>query len=349
MAFCTINDVKISAMAVALPQSRESNFDLPFGAEVNAKLVSTTGIETKYIAPPEICASDLCLAAAEKLFTDNNIQRESIDLLIFQTQTPDYIIPFTSAILQNKLGLSTSTICFDMNMGCSGFVYALFVASSILQNGKAKRALVLSGDVLSHRISKSDRTTRTIFGDAGSATLLEFCENRESLWALNTDGSGYDSIIIQGGGARNPVTPDSFIEKPHPKGSAVKETELFLSGMDIFNFSISLVPRVINDFIGNFKINKDEVDFFLFHQANLMINRIIAKKLGINEEKMPLSLKDYGNTSSVSIPLTAITQVRKEIEQGKSRVLMSGFGTGLSCASCLTDISGIKLSEPVFI
>ncbi|MBN8546461.1 MAG: ketoacyl-ACP synthase III [Ignavibacteria bacterium] len=349
MAFCTINDVKISAMAVAVPKTKENNEDLPFGDEVNTKLINTTGIHTRHVASPGLCASDLCFAATEKLLADNQIDKDSIDLLIFQSQTPDYIIPFTSAILQNKLGLSTSTICFDMNMGCSGFVYALFVASSILQKGKAKRALVLSGDVLTHKISKTDRTTRPIFGDAGSATLLEFCENRESLWALNTDGGGYESIIIQAGGARNPVTPESFIDNAHPNGSCVKETDLFLSGMDIFNFSISLVPRVIGAFIENFGINKEEVDFFLFHQANLMINRIIAKKLGIKEGQMPLSLKDFGNTSSVSIPLTAITQVKEEIESGKSKVLMSGFGTGLSCASCHTDISGIKLSDLILV
>lgn len=349
MAFCTINDVKLSAMAIALPKTTESNRDLPFGAEVNAKLITTTGIETRHVAPPEICASDLCFVAAEKLIADNNIDRDSIDLLIFQSQTPDYIIPYTSAILQNKLGLNTSTICFDLNMGCSGFVYALFMAASILQNGKVKRALVLSGDVLTHIISKTDRTTRPIFGDGGSATLLDYCENRQSLWALNTDGAGYDSIIIEAGGARKPVTSDSFIEKPHNSGSVIKETELLLNGMDIFNFSISLVPKVITAFIEHFGIDKDGVDFFLFHQANLMINKIIAKKLAIPEGKMPLCIRDFGNTSSVSIPLAAISQIRKEIDAGKTKVLMSGFGTGLSCASCLTDISGIKLSDIVYI
>ncbi|GJQ32654.1 MAG: 3-oxoacyl-ACP synthase [Ignavibacteriaceae bacterium] len=349
MAFATLNNVKISAMAAAVPSNRESNFDLPFDPEVNRKLVTTTGIENRHVAPEGMCASDLCFAAADKLLNDNNIDRSSIDLLIFNSQTPDYKIPYTSGHLQHRLGLSTDTMCFDMTMGCSGYVYALFVAGSMLETGQLRRALVLAGDVLTPEVSRFDRSASPLFGDAGSATLLEFEEGNISKWGLNTDGSGYNSLIVEAGGGRKSTTEESLIYKEYGTDIKRRETDVNISGMDIFNFSISLVPKVINAFIDHFAIKKDEIDLWLLHQANLIINNILAKKLEIPAGKMPLSLHEFGNTSSVSIPLTAVTKGKFEIEKGASRVFMSGFGTGLSCASCVLDLAGVKFSELVFV
>ncbi len=349
MAFATLNNVKITAISAALPSNIESNFDLPFDPEVNRKLVTTTGIEFRHVASEGMCASDLCFAAADKLLNDNNIDRSSIDVLIFNSQTPDYKIPYTSGHLQHRLGLSTDTLCFDMTMGCSGYVYALFVAGSMLETGQLRRALVLAGDVLTPEVSRFDRSARPLFGDAGSATLLEFREGNTSVWGLNTDGSGYSSLVVEAGGGRKATTEESMVYKDYGTDIRRRETDVNISGMDIFNFSISLVPKVINGFIDHFGIKREEVDIWLLHQANLIINNILAKKLSIPAEKMPLSLKEHGNTSSVSIPLTAVTKASSMLKPGGSKVLMSGFGTGLSCASCLLDLDGVRFSDVVLL
>jgi len=394
VAFAKLSNVRIAAVAAAVPAQTESNLSLPFGDEVNQKLISTTGIETRHIAPEGMCASDLCFAAAEKLLNDNHIDRSTVKLMIFNSQTPDFRIPHTSGHLQHRLALGTDTICFDMTMGCSGYLYALFTAGSILEtvgfNGQnahcdsnqhpsedssrtdsssgdstisdstpadsiiadsspektgVKRALVLAGDVLSPSVSKYDRSARPLFGDAGSATLLEFEEGNTSFWGLNTDGSGFETLMIEAGGARKPISPGSFEYKEFSKDIKRREFDLSISGMDIFNFSISLVPKIIKEFFAHFAIDPGKIDLWLLHQANMMINGILAKKLAIPEGKMPLSLKEFGNTSAVSIPLTMVTKAADTLRNGEISALMSGFGTGLSLAVNCLKLKNVKVSE----
>lgn len=343
MSSFSISNVKIAGIAACFPQQKESNHDYDWITEKERNLlIKTTGIEERRIAKKGVVTSDLCYTASEKLINDLGWDKSDIGILIFISQSRDYFLPATSIILQDKLGLKQSTMAFDISLGCSGYVYGLSVISSLMQTTQTKKALLLVGDVSSTSLNKRDKSTYPLFGDAGTVTALELNSNKNEMsFDLHSDGSGYDAIIIPDGGMRNPINDDSYTDIEIDKGVWRCPRNLSLNGLDVFTFSITKIHPHIIKLLDNSNKSVDEIDYFVFHQANKLILNTIRKKLKIEEEKVPLSLKKYGNTSSASIPLTIVTELNKEASSKKLSLLLCGFGVGLSWGSVILELDNI--------
>ncbi|MCV9926876.1 ketoacyl-ACP synthase III [Flavobacterium sp. LS1R49] len=337
MATFSVNDIAIKGISCCVPKNMERNIDLDIlTSEEIQKFIDVTGVEERRIATKEICTSDLCCEAAEKLIKDLNWQKEEIEILVFVSQTADYILPVSAAILQDRLGLSTNCIAFDVPLGCSGYVYGMSIVASMMKTTGIKKGLLLAGDTISKIVSKNDKSTLPLFGDAGSATALELTiDSSELVFELGSDGSGYKTIIIPDGGSRNRINQDSLKIKKIDEGISRSSCDLVLDGMDVFSFGISQGPKTVNRLIEKFEIDKDKIDYFVFHQANMMMNKMIIKKLKLPVEKVPFSLRDFGNTSSATIPLTIVSELKEKILNKPTSILMCGFGVGLSWGTML--------------
>jgi 3-oxoacyl-[acyl-carrier-protein] synthase-3 len=331
MAVFSVNNIAIKGISCCVPKQTERNIDLDILTQEEVrKFIDVTGVEERRIAAGEVCTSDLCCEAAEKLIKELNWQKEEIEILVFVSQTSDYILPISAAILQDRLGLSTNCIAFDVPLGCSGYVYGLSILSGMMQTTGIKKGLLLAGDTISKIISKTDKSTLPLFGDAGSATALEFDPNAQLSFDLGSDGSGYKTIIVPDGGSRNRINSDSLKVQTIEKGIERSACDLVLDGMDVFSFGITQGPKTVNKLIEAFEIDKDQVDYYVFHQANMMMNKMIAKKLKLPVEKVPYSLKKFGNTSSATIPLTIVSEIKEAVLSKPSNIIMCGFGVGLS-------------------
>lgn len=337
MAFVHTPNLSIKGIAACVPKMIEENRDLSVfhSTEECEKFIQTTGIERRRRATDSICTSDLCLTAVEKLLIDLNWQKETIDCLIFVTQTPNYILPATSCILQNRLGLNEECYTLDISLGCSGWIYGLSVISSLLTSGTMKRGILLCGDTILKPTSPVDKSAWPLFGDAGSATAIEYDINVPTgfQFHLAADGSGYEAIIIPDGGYRNQVNASSFNIREQEEGIARNGLQIILNGMDVFSFGISKAPQSVNKLLELVNKERGDIDFFLFHQANLFMNEKIRKKLKLKETQVPYSLRDYGNTSSATIPLTMVTQLQSKLQNVKLSHVGCGFGVGLSWGS----------------
>jgi 3-oxoacyl-[acyl-carrier-protein] synthase-3 len=336
MAFIEISNVKIKGVSACVPSIKVNNNELRFEKNELEKLIAAIGVEHRRLTDNITCTSDLCCRAAEELISELKWAKEEIDCLVFVSQTPDYILPATSCILQNRLGLSKECLTIDISLGCSGWIYGLSTIASLLSssNGTLKKALLLVGDTSSKTTNQFDKTTWPLFGDAGAATALEHSDVDEKLeFHLATDGSGMGSIIIPDGGYRNITTSHSFETKTYEDGVNRNNLNLALDGMDVFSFAISKAPKSINQLIKRFDINRNDIDYYLLHQANLFLNKSICKKLNIEDGKVPSSLKEYGNTSSASIALTMVTEIRENLISKKLNHIACGFGVGLSWGS----------------
>jgi 3-oxoacyl-[acyl-carrier-protein] synthase-3 len=349
MAFFTVTGMRIRGIAAAVPSNRERNLDYtPVTEAERNMLIKTTGIETRHVAHPGTATSDLCFSAAEKLIAELGWNKEEIALLIFVSQSPDHFLPATSIILQDRLSLPKATAAFDINLGCSGFVYGLSVAASMVATGGFRKALLLSGDISTHGITPKDKSTWPLFGDAGTATALEYDPSSTSFFNLQSDGSGHQAIIIPDGGLRHPISDKTYIEEEAEKGVVRHRRNLWLNGLDVFNFSVREAPPNITALFQQAGISPEQPDYFVFHQANKLMNETIRKKLRVPPEKVPYSLPEFGNTSSASIPLTIASQLREQALSPK-KWLLSGFGVGLSWASCYTETEKITCPEIIEI
>jgi 3-oxoacyl-[acyl-carrier-protein] synthase-3 len=262
---------------------------------------------------------------------------------LFVSQSPDYFLPATSIILQNRLGLSKATMAFDIQLGCSGYVYGLSVISNLMNSGKFKKGLLLVGDKSSFSPSRQDKSTYPIFGDAGTATLLEYDPAAGKMdFNLQSDGSGAKAIIIEDGGMRNTYTEESDKMVEVGPGIIRNRKNLVLDGIEVFNFSLREAAPNVMDLLKYNSTAVTDYDFFVFHQANKLMNESIRKKLKIEPEKVPYSLQQYGNTSSASIPLTIVTELADKVKDKKTEMLLSAFGVGLSWASASLTLNNLK-------
>lgn len=349
MAFLKYNNVGIKGLSAAVPKNKIVNYEYTqyFPAEDVKQVVDKIGVYERRFAEPGVCSSDLCYAAAEKLLSDLSVNKDEIDLLVFVSQTPDYRMPATSVILQHRLGLGKQTIAFDLNLGCSGFIYGLSVVYSMMENSGLRKALLLDGETRSRVYSPKDRKTAFIFGDAGVAALIERDDAfGESFFSLNSDGSKEDLIKMNAGGYRNPSSPETLKEKVVDEyGNIRSEEHGYMNGSDVFNFVIKEIPSDIKNTLSYAGVDKSEIDYFVFHQANNFINSYLAKKLKIDEEKIPSTIHKYGNTSSVSIPLTVASELATTYA-GK-KIMMSGFGVGMTWASAVLNTADCFISDLV--
>ena len=330
MAFLRIENVNIAGIAACVPPKMVENkdSDLIEDKEELRRYIETTGVERRYIAEDGICSSDLCMATAEKLIAEAGWNKEEIECLIMVTQTPDYIFPATACILQNRLGLSQNCLSFDITMSCPGWIYGLSVMSSMISSGKLKKGLLLVGETSTKAKSPYDRVN-LLAGDAGTATLLEFKEGAKPLlFSMHSDGSNFKSLIIPDGGYRNPVTPASF--EYHLCKDEILRNNLNadMQGDDILSFAMHTAPKCIKNLLEHYEIPKEDIDYFLIHQANQMINKLIQKRLKIDDEHCPYNIADFGNSSSTTIPLMIVNKLKDTI--GGKKAVACGFGTGLA-------------------
>ena len=350
MAFLEFEGVGISALAAAVPHTIIKNYEYTqyFPADQVKDVVDKVGIYERRFADENTCSSDLCYAAAEKLIADNNIDRSEIDLLVFISQTPDYRMPATSVILQNRLQLPNSTIAFDINLGCSAFMYGMSVVYSLMQNKGLRKALILDGETRSKVYSPKDRRTAFLFGDGGVAALVERNEHfRKSYFSLNSDGSREGLIKIDAGGYRNMSSANTIKEKVVDEYGNIRSDEHgYMHGGDVFNFVIREIPRDIKALLEYAKADKDNFDYIVFHQANNFINSYLAKKLKLDTSKIPSTIEKFGNTSSVSVPLTIVSELKNKLV-GNKRLLMSAFGVGMTWATAIGEFNNCKISDLV--
>ena len=335
MACFCIKGVSIRGIYACVPQNTKSNYDIKIiDTEDIKKFIAATGVTQRRIAAENVTTSDLCYQAALKLLSDLSWQKEEIECLIFVTQTPDYILPATSCLLQHRLGLREECFVLDISLGCSGWIYGLSTIAGMMNSTGFKKGLLLVGDTISKIVSDRDKSTMPLFGDAGTATALEIDAMSEGfMFHMAVDGAGADAIKVPDGGFRNQAAASSYIYRTYDEGIERNNLHLALNGMDVFSFGISKAPESFKKLLEYAAIDSNDVDLFIFHQANLFMNEKIRKKLGLPPEKVPYSLGDYGNTSSASIPLTFVVQNKVALDMQKTRCIACGFGVGLSWAS----------------
>lgn len=322
----------IGPIAIHLPERVETNEQL---AADNPRwdmdlIASKTGIFERHIAADGECSSDLGVKAAEKLFAEFDIDPASIDFLLFCTQSPDYPLPTTACLIQDRLGLPTSAGALDFNLGCSGFVYGLSIAEGLIQSGAAKRILFITSETYSKFIDPQDRSLRTIFGDGAAATLIE-SSDRPSLsgFKFGTDGSGADTLLVAKGGHR----PEA--DAIGPRKRKRWKSDLYMDGPALIQFTVGAIPGLVSEVLASGSLTREDVDYYLFHQATRKMLELLVSSLEVDTEKLPIQLEKVGNTVSSTLPIL-IHQMRQEnkLHPGGTH-LMVGFGVGWSWAGCL--------------
>lgn len=315
-----------------------------------ADFIQTTGIKSRRRTTEEITSADLCFYAAEKLIVDLEWEKNDIEALVFVSQTPDYILPATSCLLQKRLGLNKNCYTLDISLGCSGWIYALSVLAALMQNGSIKKGMILAGDTPLKLCNPEDKSSYPLFGDAGTATALEFDSSAVGMkFTFNSDGSGAETIIVRDGAYRNSTYPRSFEEVEVSEGIKRNRLNVELDGMNVFSFGITKAPKSVNQLCELYNIDKESVDLLTFHQADMMMNEMIRKKLKLPVEKVPYSLDEFGNTSSASIPLTLVAREAENLRTQQLRHIAFGFGVGLSWGSVYFETDRIKVPEIIEI
>ena len=342
MAFLEFKNVRIAGISAGVPKRKVCNLDIKdISADYDsAAFVETTGVLERRI-DEALTTSDLCVAAAEKLLADLGWDKSEVGGVIFVSQTTDYYLPATACIVQDRLGLSRECYAEDIVLGCSGWVYGLSSLVSLMANGGIKKALLMAGDAKRHV-----ETNDPLFGFAGTVTALEYVEGAAGFqFHFGTDGSGFDAIIIPDGGSRNQVTENSFKDEVID-GKHYNRMQTRMKGMDVFSFGISTAPKSVKKLAENFGFDYLDADYFVFHQANMKMNNMIAKKLKLPAEKVPSCMYHFGNTSSASIPLTIVTQLKGKCED-KAKFICCGFGVGLSWGTVAFETENVVISDLV--
>ncbi|HUY87475.1 MAG TPA: ketoacyl-ACP synthase III [Pirellulales bacterium] len=347
-----VDAVRLAGVASAVPD-RVATADedaTVFGGVEMAKIAKSTGIRSRRIAPDGICTSDLCLAAAERLLGDLAWDRDSIDTLIFVSQTPDYFLPSTSCSLHGRLGLSNQCAAFDVNLGCSGYAYGVWLASHLVASGASRRALLLAGDTGARNVNPLDRSARPLFGDAGAATAFERQPSAERMFfRLGTDGSGQNHLIVPAGGYRMRPSRQTAQSHPDADGNVRSLDQLYMNGAEIFLFTLAEVPGLVRGTLEDAAWAMDDVDAFVFHQANRFMLTHLAKSMKVPLEKLTLALEEFGNTSSASIPLAITARLAERFASGPAKVLLAGYGVGFSWAAAAITFDRPVVSEIVVV
>jgi 3-oxoacyl-[acyl-carrier-protein] synthase-3 len=336
MAQATLRNVRYAGMTSCVPRRVLSNIDdcPPQLRSARERIIRNIGIETRRICSEWQCFSDLAFDATERLLAELKWERDEIDALIVVTQSPDYLIPATAIILQDRLKLKQTTIAFDINLGCSAYAFGMHVLGSMIAAGGIKKGLLLVGD-------KAATVLEPLFSDAGTATALEYDPDAPPMYFdLNSDGSGHKAIMLPAGGHREPFGLQHMVPAKDDDGIWRSPAALILDGPAVLSFSTQQVPPAVRQLLEYADCPMDAIDYFIFHQANRMINETIRKKLGLPVEKVPSTLHDFGNTSGASLPVTMTARLHEVLTGQKKKLLMSGFGIGLSWGSCIVDVDG---------
>jgi 3-oxoacyl-[acyl-carrier-protein] synthase III len=328
---------KIKAISYYLPEKILSNelINDAFPEWDIEKISSKTGINERHISANDEFSSDMAVKVAEKLFLEHNINKSDIDFLLFCTQSPDYFLPTSACIIQDRLGLNTGIGALDFNLGCSGFVYGLSLAKGLIAGGMAKNVLLITSETYTKFIHPSDKSNKTIFGDAAAATLISnedgFCTIGDFIFG--TDGKGAENLIVKQGGMRYPVSKENenIIDE---YGNVRNDKNLFMHGTEIFNFTSESVPKLVHAILEKSNLTTEKVDLFVFHQANKYMLNHLRKKINIPEDKFFISMEHCGNTVSSTIPIALFEAQKKEKFVNAENIILAGFGVGYSWAAC---------------
>ena len=333
MAYFKIENVAIRGIAACVPAHVEENIDCPlFTKDREAeRVIAQTKIERRHTVEPGTTLIDLFIPAFEQLIADLKWERESIDAIVVVSNSFEYIVPATACILQGRLNLSEDCHAFDIRQGCPGWVIGMSTLSSMISNGSIQRAILFAGAVTTLMNSPQDKETRPLFGDAGTVTALEFEKDAPALEFLHgTRGKDFKAIHTPCGGTVHPVDEESLKFVEYGENQKRRGIDCTMDGMTVFGFGLSIAPQSVNQLCEHFNIDKEKIDYFLFHQANGYMNEKIRKKLKIPQEKVPYCFMDYGNTSCASIPLTLVTQLNKEYATRPLDSIACAFGVGLA-------------------
>ena len=347
MAFLEFKNVRIAGISAGIPKFVASNLHPSENDGISTDyspeaFVEATGVLERHVSDV-LTTSDLCFAAAERLIEDLQWDKKEIEALVFVSQTADYVLPATACILQDRLGLPKECYAEDVALGCSGWVYGLSNIVSLVSTGAIKKALLLAGDAKKRAKGSLD----PLFGHAGTATAIEYSERSDGfMFHFGTDGSGYDAIIMPDGGSRNQVSMDSFVLHD-VEGKKMHRLQTHMKGMDVFSFGITTAPKSVKKLGERFGFNYLDADYVIFHQANMKMNNQIVKKLKLAPERVPSCMYRYGNTSSASIPLTIVTQLRGQFEDKPTKFICCGFGVGVSWGTVAFESKTMVVSELV--
>ena len=353
MARWNIHNVRVSGVSACVPKEVVHSEDFPFFDKEGAEVFNNTvGILERRLGPDSLCASDMCQAAAEKLLAELGWEKESVDMLVFESVTGDYKTPPTSCLLQDRLGLSEDCFCVDIPMGCCGCMYAMNVAGNMLSNGDIRRALLLIGDTALRMGSMQDKSRVPLFGDMGTAIALEYDPSAQPIMIdFHTLGSGYKALMTPHGGYRHPITEESFVQEDFGNGIIRAPKDTLIDGLAVFTFAISKPAKTVANLMEELHIDKDnDIDYYLIHQANKLIVDRLVKKLKLPAEKVPYNLEEFGNTGGASVPGLMVTRLREQLQkEGNKRLLCSSFGLGLSWGTMLLNVEKLVIPELIEI
>lgn len=332
MAGASIQGVRFVGLASAVPGEPQEVTALAGLLEADLKkVVANTGVHRRHLVPAGICTSDLCQAAAERLLNGLGWARDSVDLLIFVSQTPDQVLPATSCVLHGRLGLGKNCVAFDVALGCSGYVYGLSIAAHHLASGQFRRVLLLVGDTISKIVSPADRSVAYLFGDAGTATALEHDPSAPPMhFELGTDGSGAAHLQVAAGMFRRPSSEQTRQPRPRDGGNLRSDEQLEMNGAEIFSFTLREIPPLVTRILQRAGLGPDLVHGWVFHQANRFMLDHLARRLKLPAAAFFMELEDFGNTSSASIPLAITAQGEARFQSDPTRLILAGFGVGFS-------------------
>lgn len=325
----------IKSISYYLPEQVFTNDDffMAFPESIaNKENLSKIGVNKRHIASNTELASDLAVKSALKLFDEHQINPNDIDFLLFCAQEFDYFTPTTACVIQNRLKLPTHCGALDFNLGCSGFVYGLAVAKGLIESVGMNNVLLLTSSTLTRKLHPKDENLRYLFGDAACATLISSGNSNSCIhqFSFGTDGEGAEKIIVKDGGARNPINKESYHEIVNEYGNITSKAFMEMKGVSVFSFSIKTVPKLIYDLLQKNNKQIDEIDLFIFHQANLFIIDTIRKKMNLPEEKVFNFMEEVGNTISSSIPIVLYEAIKCGKAKKGDTILLAGFGVGLS-------------------
>jgi 3-oxoacyl-[acyl-carrier-protein] synthase-3 len=333
----TYTHAAIRQIVTIIPNQKITNYDLPFDDKTKKKIIKMTGVETRHVLDEKTSLLPLYIQAAQEVF--KTVDPQSIDALIVVTQTPEYRLPTTANVLHGLLNLKKDALAFDINQGCSGYIYGLSQAFALLETASdINRILLFDGDAISKISEPENKSTAFLFGDAASVTLCERTNHSESYFVLKSDGHGYKNLIIPDGGIASPLYANSYVKQSDEGGNITSGSTLYMNGTEIFNFTVEEVPSLLEEIYAVSDQTPEMIDVFCLHQANRFMLDFLADKMGITD-KTPININRYGNSSSVSIPLL-ICDMPEACCQTKA--LLAGFGVGYSMGAALLDLSKTK-------
>lgn len=347
MALARISGVRFAGISCTVPEPTGSINDFfdTFGKDFVETYSEKTGVKKWHYATQNICISDLCFTAADRLLNDLSWERDSVDLLVVASHSLDYGVPATSCILQNSLGLSKDCAALDISHGGSGYIYGIWIISSLMSAGKFNRAILLAGDAIRKTISPQDRQTSLLFGDAGSATAFECCDSSEFLTiAMGTDGTGLKKQFIPAGGHRLRWSDQTRIIAEREAGNYRADDHLCMDGPELLNATMKEIKPMLNTVLSEHEWEKEMVDNFVLHQSSKQIIETLSDEMGLPSEKVPLSLENYGNTTSASIPMTMVNNMGY-LKERSSNLAMAGFGAGYSWGACAATVGPVIMPE----